>query len=139
MYSVTKEIYFCYGHRLMDYDGACRHLHGHNGRVEVELEREKLDKRGMVVDFSEIRNVIKNWIDNTLDHTMLLKKNDPLIPILKQKGERFYLMDENPTAESIAKLIYDFTRSKGLPVTRVTLWETESSFATYRGTQSPKT
>ncbi|MBI3999869.1 MAG: 6-carboxytetrahydropterin synthase, partial [Candidatus Omnitrophica bacterium] len=74
MYSVTKEIYFCYGHRLMDYDGACRHLHGHNGKVEVELEREKLDERGMVVDFSEIRSVIKNWIDQTLDHTMLLKK-----------------------------------------------------------------
>ena len=133
MYSVTKEIYFCYGHRLMDYDGACRHLHGHNGKVEVELEREKLDERGMVVDFSEIRSVIKDWIDQTLDHTMLLKKGDPLVSFLKQKNERFYVMDENPTAESIAKLIYDYVRSKHLPVTRVTLWETESSFATYRG------
>src|SRR3990167_6902832 len=133
MYSVTKEIYFCYGHRLMNYDGACRHLHGHNGKVEVELEREKLDERGMVVDFSEIRSVIKDWIDQTLDHTMLLKKGDPLVSFLKQKNERFYVMDENPTAESIAKLIYDYVRSKHLPVTRVTLWETESSFATYRG------
>lgn len=133
MYSITKEIYFCYGHRLMNYDGACRHLHGHNGKVEVELAREKLDGRGMVVDFSEIRNVIKDWIDQTLDHTMLLKKDDPLIPILKEKKERFYAMDENPTAESIARLIYEYVHSKGFPVTRVTLWETESSFATYRG------
>ncbi len=134
MYTVTKEIYFCYGHRLMNYDGACRHLHGHNGKVEVELEREKLDNRGMVVDFSEIRSVIKDWIDKTLDHTMLLKKDDPLIPILKEKKERFYALDQNPTAESIARLIYDYAHSKKFPVTRVTLWETESSFATYRGT-----
>jgi len=133
MYTVTKEIYFCYGHRLMNYDGACRYLHGHNGKVEVELTREKLDSRGMVVDFSEIRSVIKDWIDKTLDHTMLLRKDDPLIPILKEKKERFYTLNENPTAESIARLIYEYARSKGFPVTRVTLWETESSFATYRG------
>ncbi len=133
MYAVTKEIYFCYGHRLMNYEGACRHLHGHNGKVEVELQREELDERGMVVDFSDIRTVIKDWIDQTLDHTMLLRKDDPLIPLLKEKKERFYVMNENPTAESIAKLIYDYARSKKLPVTRVTLWETESSFATYTG------
>lgn len=133
MYTVTKEIYFCYGHRLMDYDGPCKHLHGHNGKVEVELERASLDKRGMVVDFGEIRDVIKNWIDGSLDHTMLLRKDDPLLPVLKEKKERFYVMTENPTAESIARLIYDYAHSKNFPVTRVTLWETESSFATYRG------
>ncbi len=134
MYTVTKEIYFCYGHRLMNYGGACRHLHGHNGKIQVELEREVLDERGMVVDFSEIRTLIKDWIDQTLDHTMLLRKDDPLIPVLKEKNERFYVMNENPTAESISKLIYDYARSKKLPVGRVTLWETESSFATYNGT-----
>ena len=133
MYTVTKESYFCYGHRLMNYEGACRHLHGHNGKIEVELQREKLDARGMVVDFTDIRSVIKDWIDGTLDHTMLLRKDDPLVSVFKEKGERFYVMNENPTAESIAKLIYDYARSKNLPVTRVTLWETESSFATYTG------
>ena len=133
MYTVTKEIYFCYGHRLMDYDGPCKYLHGHNGKVEVELESNKLDRRGMVVDFSEIRRVVKDWVDRTLDHTMLFRKDDSLIPMLKKHGERFYLMDENPTAESIAKLIFDYARSQNFPVTRVTLWETESSFATYRG------
>ncbi|MBI4368385.1 MAG: 6-carboxytetrahydropterin synthase [Candidatus Omnitrophica bacterium] len=133
MYTVTKEIYFCYGHRLMDYDGPCRHLHGHNGKVQVELEREHLDQKGMVVDFSHIRSAIKEWIDRTLDHTMLLRKDDPLVPVLKEKKERFYLLGENPTAEAIAKLIYDYVRSKDLPVQQVTLWETESSFATYRG------
>ena len=133
MYAVTKEIYFCYGHRLMNYDGPCRYLHGHNGKAEVELECEELDARGMVVDFSEIQRVVKEWIDRTLDHTMLLRKDDPLLPVLKEKGERFCVMEDNPTAEAIARFIYDYARSQGFPVRQVTLWETESSSATYRG------
>jgi 6-pyruvoyltetrahydropterin/6-carboxytetrahydropterin synthase len=134
MYSVTKEIFFCYGHRLLKYEGACRHLHGHNARVEIELQREKLDSLGMVVDFGEIRSILKRWIDKTLDHTMLLAKGDPLIPILKEKKERFLQMEVNPTAEAIARFIFDHAKQQHLPVSRVTLWETESSYATYRET-----
>jgi 6-pyruvoyltetrahydropterin/6-carboxytetrahydropterin synthase len=133
MYTVTKEINFCYGHRLLNYDGACRHLHGHNARVEVEVESQKLDERGMVMDFGDIRKVVRNWIDETLDHTMLLSKADPLIATLKEKKERFFVLDANPTAEAIAKLIFEYARSQNLPVSRVTLWETDSSHATYRG------
>ena len=131
MYAVTKIIHFCYGHRLLNYQGMCQHPHGHNGRVEILLESEKLDNRGMVVDFSDISQIIKKWIDNTLDHRMLLKKEDSLIPFLKQNNEPFYMMQENPTAENIAKLIYEYAHSQNFPVKKVTLWETESSFATY--------
>ena len=131
MYKVTKHIDFCYGHRLLNYDGQCRHLHGHNGRVEVDLESEQLDARGMVVDFSDIKRILKAWIDETLDHRMLLCKADPILPALK--GELVYVMDENPTAENIAKLIFQHARSKSLPVVEVRLWETPTSYATYRG------
>jgi 6-pyruvoyltetrahydropterin/6-carboxytetrahydropterin synthase len=133
MYKVTKHIDFCYGHRLLNYDGQCRHLHGHNGRVEIDIESDRLDGRGMVVDFSDIKRILKTWIDETLDHRMLLNKADPLVPVLQQRGELHYLMDENPTAENIAKLIFQHARSKGLPVAEVRLWETPTSFATYRG------
>ena len=54
MYQVTCEIDFCYGHRLLDYDGKCKHLHGHNGRAVVTIESAELDARGMVFDFSEV-------------------------------------------------------------------------------------
>jgi 6-pyruvoyltetrahydropterin/6-carboxytetrahydropterin synthase len=131
MFRVTKQIDFCYGHRLLNYDGKCRHLHGHNGRVEVHIETEKLDGRGMVHDFGEMKEAIKNWIDETLDHRMLLHKDDPLVPVLKQRGEAFYVMEENPTAENIAKLVFEHARSKGLPVVRVVLWETPTSSASY--------
>jgi len=133
MFKVTKHIEFCYGHRLLNYEGKCRHLHGHNGRVEVHIEMEKLDARGMVQDFSDIKNVIKNWIDETLDHRMLLHRDDPILPLLKQRGELFYVMDGNPTAENIAKLIFNHACAKGLPVIEVRLWETPSSSASYRG------
>ena len=129
MYTVTKEIYFCYGHRLLHYAGQCRHLHGHNGRVEVELQSEVLDSRGMVYDFSDISRVIKTWISETLDHTMILCDQDPILPDLKRRGERYHVIKSNPTAEAIAKLIYDYAVTQGFPVRKVTLWETESSFA----------
>lgn len=86
----------------------------------------------MVYDFSDISHVIKTWIDKTLDHTMILNEKDPLIPDLKKRGERFLTIKTNPTAEAIAKMIYDYAVSQKFPVYRVTLWETASSFATYR-------
>ncbi len=131
MYKVTREIPFCYGHRLLNYSGKCRHLHGHNGRVEIELFSEKLNELGMVRDFDEIKNIVQVWIDERLDHKMILCKRDPLIPMLDQLKEVYYLIDENPTAEAIAKLIYDYTASQHLPVAEVRLWETPKSYASY--------
>ncbi|MEE2706839.1 MAG: 6-carboxytetrahydropterin synthase, partial [Planctomycetota bacterium] len=131
MYRVTREIDFCYGHRLLQYDGKCRYLHGHNGRAVIALEAEKLDHRGMLIDFSEIKSVVARWIDDTLDHRMILNENDPAVPALEELGEPLYLIDQNPTAETIAKLIYDFTKARGFPVAEVRLWETPRCFATY--------
>jgi 6-pyruvoyltetrahydropterin/6-carboxytetrahydropterin synthase len=132
MFKVIKHIEFCYGHRLLDYDGPCRHLHGHNGRVEVEIESDSLDARGMVYDFAEIKVAIKGWIDANLDHRMLLHTADPILPVLKQRGEAYFETAENPTAENIAKLIFNYAKSQGLPVVEVRLWETPTSCASYR-------
>jgi 6-pyruvoyltetrahydropterin/6-carboxytetrahydropterin synthase len=132
MFKVTKELYFCYGHRLLNYAGKCRNLHGHNGKAVVTLEAPGLDELGMVVDFTLIKQVIGAWIDETLDHKMLLHRDDPVIPELRRLGEPFVELDVNPTAENIAKLIFDHAVTHGLPVTEVILWETENSFATYR-------
>lgn len=134
MFRVTKEIHFCYGHRLLNYAGKCRHLHGHNGKAVITLEAASLDDLGMVVDFSEIKRVVGKWIDETLDHRLLLHEADPLIPELLRQGEPFVTLNANPTAENIARLIYEHTTARGLPITEVTLWETEASFATYRPT-----
>lgn len=133
MYSVTRIIHFCYGHRLLNYEGKCRDLHGHNGKVEIELSAEQLDARGMVRDFNEIKQSLQDWIDHTLDHKMLLRKDDPVLPTLQQMQEAVVVLDANPTAEAIAKLIFDHATRLGFPVTAVRLWETPHSSAAYRG------
>ncbi len=79
MYTVTKQIHFCYGHRLLNYDGKCRWLHGHNGMVEIALAAEKLDERGMVYDFTIIKQVIQAWIDEHLDLKMILHRADQFV------------------------------------------------------------
>ncbi len=134
MYRVTREIEFCYGHRLLNYEGKCRHLHGHNGLAVISIEGERLDDRGMLVDFGDIKSAVSTWIDEKLDHRMLLRRDDPVVPVLQEMGEPMYLMDDNPTAENIAKLIFDQANRLTLPapIVEVRLWETPKCFATYR-------
>ena len=132
MYSVTKTIEFCYGHRLLRYQGKCRYLHGHNGKVEIELGSKRLDERGMVRDFDEIKRAIQTWIDRELDHKMLLHRDNPVAPLLRQLHEPVFLLDVTPTAEAIAQLIFEYAASQGLPVTCVRVWETNRSVAAYR-------
>ena len=133
MYSVTKKIEFCYGHRLLDYDGICKHPHGHNAVAEIEVRSGSLDNRNMVCDFSDIKWIVKGWVDRELDHKMILRRDDPLVEPLQRLGEPVFVVDSNPTVEHIAKLLYDYTHSQGFPVVRVTVWETPTSFATYAG------
>ncbi len=133
MYTVTETLHFCYGHRLLEYQGKCIHPHGHNGKVEIELAAERLDRLGMVVDFSDIADTMQSWIDANLDHRMLLRKDDPLCEVLSRLGEPFYAMDVNPTAEAVARAIYDQAVGRNFPVREVRLWETESSVASYSG------
>jgi 6-pyruvoyltetrahydropterin/6-carboxytetrahydropterin synthase len=132
MHRVSRAIEFCYGHRLLDYDGKCRHLHGHNGKAVVTLESATLDPLGMVVDFGRLKQVLGGWIDQHLDHKMLLHRDDPMLPLLREQGEPIFVMDANPTAENIARLIFDQAARAGFPVIEVQLWETESCHASYR-------
>jgi 6-pyruvoyltetrahydropterin/6-carboxytetrahydropterin synthase len=131
MFRVSREIDFCYGHRLLHYEGKCRHLHGHNGRAIITIETESLDGQGMVIDFNEIKRRIQGWIDEHLDHRMILNREDPIVPLLDKQGEPMYLLEVNPTAENIAKLIADVAREQGVPVVEVRLWETPHCFAAY--------
>jgi 6-pyruvoyltetrahydropterin/6-carboxytetrahydropterin synthase len=133
MYSVTKKIEFCYGHRLLDYDGICKHPHGHNAVAEIEITSGTLDGRNMVCDFSDIKRIVKGWVDRELDHKMILREDDPLVGPLQRLGEPVFVVSSNPTVEHIAKLLFEYTQSQGFPVVRVTVWETPTSFATYLG------
>ena len=136
MYAVTKRIDFCYGHRLLEHTGLCRHPHGHNAIAEIEVRAAALDAAGMVVDFNEIKARVKSWIDRELDHRMILRADDPLVAALRSLGEPVFVVETDPTAERIARLLFDVARAQGLAVSRVTVWETPTSFATYSETPS---
>lgn len=129
---VTKVLDFCYAHRLLNYEGKCKHLHGHQARVELDIAADQLDEQGMVCDFFDIKASLKPWIDEKLDHQTLLNRADPIVPFLKEFGEPIFLISENPTAENIAKLIFQKAKSLGWHVSEVRLWETNTSLATYR-------
>ena len=85
----------------------------------------------MVMDFEEIKERVQKWVDRELDHKMLLNARDPLVKVLKGMGEPVVVMKGNPTAERIARHIFDYARGQGLPVARVRVWETVNSYAEY--------
>jgi len=132
MYIITKEVYFCYGHRLMNHPGKCRNLHGHSVKASISIKQEQLNEQAMVCDFSDVKECVEAFIDQHLDHNFLLYKDDPIIPALTANNERFMTLDEHPTAEVLSKMIYRHLQREGFTVDQVVLWETTSASACYR-------
>ena len=123
MYEVTAEDTFAAGHYLRDYKGKCENPHGHNYKVQVTLRGQELDRAGLLLDFKDLKNVMKHVIEY-LDHQMI---ND-LEPFTRL----------NPSAENLAKYFYDETNLKlkqttdgRVSVKQVTIWETDTSIARY--------
>jgi 6-pyruvoyltetrahydropterin/6-carboxytetrahydropterin synthase len=98
----------------------------------VTLASSAIDELGMVVDFTDIKRLLGDWIEQHLDHRMMLHRDDPLAVILREQGEPLYLLDANPTAETIARLLFEQAQATGLPVVEVTFWETDDCHACYR-------
>lgn len=121
MYTIAKKFHFSASHQLITLpDGhPCSRLHGHNYVVEVELQSNELDGHGFVLDFGELKPV-KTFIDGVLDHRHL---ND-------------VMETDTPTAEYIAAYIFTICLTKlNLPVSAVTVWETEKCWARYEANQ----
>jgi len=123
MYEVTVEDTFAAGHYLRNYKGKCENPHGHNYKVRVTLSGVELDQAGLLLDFKDLKLVMKHVIDY-LDHQMI-NDLDPFTKI-------------NPSAENLAKYFYDQTnaglmkRTHGrVEVKSVTIFETDTSIATY--------
>ena len=123
MYEISVDTTFAAAHNLRDYYGKCEDLHGHNYKVRVVVEGQQLDSTGLLYDFVHLKQVIQGVIQS-LDHKYLneLAPFDTL----------------NPSAENIARHIYDETAKHLLQspnaarVSGVTIWETDTSAATYR-------
>jgi len=116
----------------MEFNSPCRHPHGHNARAEILLSGGEVDARGVLYDFGELKERTRKWVGETLSHRMLLRKDDPLVVPFRELGEPVVLFDSNPSAEAIAKKIYEWAEGLRLPVEEVRLWEDDSSWASYR-------
>ena len=123
MYEVTVEADFSSGHFLRNYRGKCENPHGHNYKVRVTLAGASLDETGLLVDFKQLKQVLKPVIDR-IDHQML---NDL---------EPFTTL--NPSAENLAQYFYDETNRHlagatggRVRVKNCTIWETDTTTATY--------
>jgi 6-pyruvoyltetrahydropterin/6-carboxytetrahydropterin synthase len=122
MFELTIVVDFEAAHRLADYPGKCNRLHGHNWKVEVIVAGDTLDKLGMLIDFRELKAQVNKVIE-TLDH-YYLNEIEPFKTV-------------NPTAENIAKYIYEqlgdqFAATPNITVNQVRVWESPNSAAVYR-------
>ena len=116
MYSIRVEGDFSSAHNLRGYRGKCEALHGHNWKAEVRVCRGKPDRTGMVMDFKELKMKLNEVLEK-LDHAYL--------------NNLSYFKEINPTSENIARLIYDSLKSNVTGLKSVTVWENNTSSATY--------
>lgn len=123
MYEVSVEETFAAAHNLRNYKGKCEDLHGHNYKIRVVLAGQELDSTGLLYDFVNLKHVIRTIIAS-LDHKYL-NELPPFDTI-------------NPSAENLARHIYDQASrqlpaaSNGAGIASITVWETETTAATYR-------
>jgi 6-pyruvoyltetrahydropterin/6-carboxytetrahydropterin synthase len=120
MYELSVESHFAAAHQLRGYKGKCEAMHGHNWRVQVTVSSETLNDIGLAIDFVDLK-AIANEVIQSLDHTFL--------------NEVFPFTEINPSSENIARWVFDSIKKKiddkNVSCSSVTVWESETSSATY--------
>lgn len=141
--TITRKIEFDAGHRLLGHESKCARLHGHRYVAEFTVMANELDSVGRVIDFSIVKERLKEWIDFYWDHNMILHENDPLLGLhegkyFSNKTPFVMPMKMNPTAENMAKVLFMTAErllknieNGGLRVVQVKLYETPNCWAVY--------
>ena len=126
MYKITKKFEFSAAHHLPNYKGSCENVHGHNYSLEVCVAGEELDEIGILIDFKDLKKIVQENILSKLNHTDLNEIKDPTA---KE-------MSANPTAENIAKWIYEHLKpllqTERYALDQIAIWETATSCAVYK-------
>ncbi len=134
MHYIAKEFEFDAAHRLYEYEGKCANIHGHRYKAEIMIKGKELTYQGILIDFGDLKTIIGKWIDDNWDHALLLNSLDKLLQGLCDDTKHYMFMDINPTAEAMAKELYEIA-DRDFPdqIAQVTIWETPTSRAIYRG------
>ena len=129
--TATKEVTFDAAHRLSFHKGKCYNLHGHTYKLCLTLACEDLEK-DMVLDFYEIKKILNEVVER-YDHTTILYEGDAtnyeLFDTMSKLGLRVMLFPYEPTVENMAKHLMKFFQERGLPVIKVKMYETPTSYA----------
>ncbi len=135
---VVKTFTFDSWHLLDGHDGKCKNLHGHTYKLEVEVSGSlhmEGPKEGMVIDFSDLKAVVKEQVVDKMDHAFLYnrlnERERAIANLLEGWNLKTYPLEQRTTAEVMSRHIFQILQEKGLPVTRVRLWETPNSYSEY--------
>ena len=138
MYVLKTNASFDSAHFLKGYEGKCSNIHGHRWKVSVEIGSEDLEEegtnRGMIVDFSKLKDDLGTIADN-LDHSLIIEKGslkEKTLQVLKEEDFRIIEVDFRPTAENFAKYFYDQMKALGYTVLETTVYETPNNCASYK-------
>ena len=137
---ITKEFNFETGHALYGYDGLCKNVHGHSYKLAVTVKGQPINdptnvKHGMVIDFSDLKKIVREEIVLPFDHATVLNGNSPhkeLAEEMKQRGHKVMLVNYQPTSEM---MVIDFAEKikarlpENIRLVALKLRETETSFA----------
>lgn len=141
---ITKKIEIDMGHRVPNHRSKCKNPHGHRYTIEVGVDDKVIDTKGvseegMVIDFSDLKDVMMRKIDATFDHSFVVYKDDiykNFYDLMYKDGLKIVTVDFIPTAENLAKCWYEIIEEPlkvhGIKIHHVTVWETPSSTATYQ-------
>lgn len=137
----TRILEFDAGHRVVNHESKCKNFHGHRYKIESTFQATKLDELGRVIDFGVIKQIFGKWIDDNLDHTMILSELDRQAgELLESLGNKpVYYVDFNPTAENLVKMLFykanELLGNLGLKCTHCRLWETPNCYCDYNADQ----
>lgn len=144
---VTKSFTFEMAHALWNYDGPCRNIHGHSYRLEVTVkgpvgQDAESPKLGMVMDFSELKKIVKTVVVDFYDHSVVVssKASQPEIDRVEQMFDKYYVVDYQPTCENLVIDMAGRIREKlpkGLTLYRLKLRETANSWAEWYASDNP--
>ena len=137
---ITKQFNFETGHALYGYDGKCKNVHGHSYKLSVTVIGQPITdannvKFGMVIDFSDLKKIVKEEIVDVFDHATVFNQNTPHVELakeLKDRGHHVILVDYQPTSEM---MVIDFAEKikarlpENINLFSLKLQETETSFA----------
>lgn len=145
---ITKEIEIDMAHRVPNHKSKCSNLHGHRYKIEVGVDDKLITTQGasdegMVIDFSDLKEIMMEKIDKVYDHNSVFFSGDNVmtdvvVPVLQTQNRKPILVDFIPTAENLAKLWYEIIKEplkeRGIKIKHVKIWETPTSTALYEET-----